>query len=137
MERHWLCLFVFTLLMTGPVLAQHQHPVHVAVVDSGLVHGDARLTLLGGSERLEMALLGQSRQYSREQARLRLAQFFRAYPPGAFSWSIQEVGEDAWYATGQYQVASTGEMLRVYVHWKRSGEIWKLATIHVFADYDR
>ena len=79
-----------------------------------------------------MAVLGQSRQYRQEQARLRLAQFFRNYPPGTFLWTFQERDEVEWFATGRYKVETSGEDLRVYAHWTLAEGEWRLNNIHVF-----
>ncbi len=111
---------------------QAQHPAHVAVVDSGFVRGDARLVLTSAAASIEMALLGQSREYSLAQARPRLVQFFRQYPPQAFAWTTEEVGDADWYATGHYRVRPAGTLLRVYAHWQKLRGRWELATIHVF-----
>ena len=118
--------------MCAAAEAQAQRPVHVAAVDSGLVRSDARLVLVGAAPRIELALLGQSHQYSRAQARPRLKQFFRQFPPQRFTWTTEEVTGAHWFATGRYHVHPTGMALRLYAHWQKQGEGWELVTIHVF-----
>ncbi len=122
---------VLPVIPVKPVDAQRL--AHVVAVDSGLVHGDARLLLTGAAERVEMAILGQSRQYSRAQAQLRLAQFFREYPPQTFVWTTEEVVAANWFATGRYQVSYEEEAtLRIYAHWQQQHGVWKLSKVHVF-----
>ncbi len=132
--RSSIARFALAALLAAFVAAEThaQRPAHVAVVDSGLVRGDARQVLTSAAASIEMALLGQSREYSLAQAQPRLMQFFRQYPPQAFAWTTEEVGDADWYATGRYHVRPAGTPLRVYAHWQKIRGRWELATVHVF-----
>ncbi len=109
-----------------------QVPAHVAQVDSGLTQGKARLVLRHAAASVELALVGQSRQYSPHHALPRLRQFFKHFPPRSFQWVHEEARDADWFATGRYRVRATGEILRIYAHWERRNEVWELVTVHAF-----
>ena len=90
------------------------------------------MVLSHAAAHVELTLLGQSRQYRRGQAQLRLKQFFEEYPPEAVVWTTEESSSTDWFAAGRYHVWPAGQALRLYAHWRKRGTGWELVTLHVF-----
>ena len=122
-------LALVSLSVSTTLYAQQATPMS----DAGLAleKGDARALMEQAVDRIAISIIGQTRQYSESQAYLRLRQFFRAYPPGAFAWESDESQRSDWFATGRYVVRDSETTLRVYAHWIRDDSGWALETLHV------
>lgn len=104
-------------------------PVEVEAMADAFGEGDVRALLTRTSERLEIAVFGASRLYSRSQARYVLEAFFRDYAPDRFDLrDVARAGGGA-FAEGDYWYARGASPLRVYLRLRREGGSWELREI--------
>lgn len=100
-------------------------------VQEAFAAGDANALLGEAADRLEIALMGQSKLYSRAQATYVMEDFFRRYPPEQFTLQNDSQGGGNWFATGQYHYKHTEQPLHVYVRLHRKGEQWELREVRI------
>ncbi len=100
--------------------------LHQAFVD-----GDAHALLDGAADRVELALPGRSKLYSRAQATYVLQDFFRQFPPDRFEIDREAKLEDSWIASGTYWHRQDEVPFKVYVRMRRKGDRWELREMHI------
>ena len=83
------------------------------------------------SDRVEVAIFGRSRLYSRSQARIVLRDLFSQYPPQQFELSAPSQTSKGLFAAGTYRYSADKEPFQVYVRLRKSGENWTLREILV------
>ena len=115
-------------LATAPVLAQE---TALSQVQEAFAAGNADAVLAGAADRVEIALLGQSKLYSRAQATYVMEDFFRRYPPEAFTLHNDAREDGNWFATGRYQYKHAEQPLYVYVRLRLKGQQWELLEVRV------
>lgn len=130
-RRGWLPA-VLSLVMLGfaaaPVPAQE---TALNQVQEAFATGDADAVLADAADRVEIALLGQSKLYSRAQATYVMEDFFRRYPPEVFTFHNDAQEDGNWFATGRYQYKHAEQPLHVYVRLRLKGEQWELLEVRV------
>ena len=130
-RRGWLpavLSLVMLSLATGPVLAQE---AALDQLQEAFATGDADAVLADAADRVEIALLGQSKLYSRAQATYVMADFFRRYPPESFTLRNDAREDGNWFATGRYQYKHAEQPLHVYVRLRLKGDQWELLEVRV------
>jgi hypothetical protein len=128
----WIVGVSAVLLAAGPVgptLAQT--PNGIEKVQDAFADGDAYALLGGASDRVEIALLGRSRLYSRQQAVHVMLDFFRRYPPEGFTLQSQDREEGSWFATGLYRHRHAEHPLQVYLRLRLRDDRWELREVRV------
>ena len=131
LRRAWLVAVLAVLLgglAGGPAQAQEAalDRVQVAFAD-----GDADAVLADAADRVEIALLGQSKLYSRAQATYVMEDFFRRYPPDVFTLDNSAGDEANWFATGRYRYKHADKPLHVYLRLRQKAERWELLEVRV------
>ncbi|MFQ5571528.1 MAG: DUF4783 domain-containing protein [Rhodothermales bacterium] len=111
-------------------VAARQTPA-LASLQEALASGDAHLLMAEASDRVEIALLGQSKLYSRAQAVYVMQDFFRRYPPEHFAFQNTSQAEGSWFATGQYRYKHAERPLKVYVRLRMKGAQWELREVRI------
>ncbi len=132
MPRWWIVGFSMALLAAGPVgraVAQTQHGI--GKVRDAFAQGDARALLGDASDRIEIALLGRSRLYSRAQAFYVMQDFFRRYPPEGFTLQSQAQEQGSWFATGRYRYKHAEQPLLVYLRLRLKSDQWELREMRI------
>ena len=132
MPRWWIVGFSMALLAAGPAgraVAQTQHGI--GKVQGAFAQGDARALLGDASDRVEIALLGRSRLYSRAQAFYVMQDFFRRYPPEGFTLQSQAQEQGSWFATGRYRYKHAEQPLLVYLRLRLKSDQWELREMRI------
>ncbi len=115
-SRYFLCAaFLITSFLTSAWNAHAQDTLDVARVIEILAAGEATELMAWAGDRVELALLGQTRRYSREQAYYVLKAFFHQYPPEGFTLGHSLTQGNEWWLTGLYQVRYDAARMRVYL----------------------
>lgn len=128
----WVVGFGAALLAAGPAgSALAQTPNGIEQVQDAFADGDAHALLGGASDRVEIALLGRSRLYSRQQAVHVMLDFFRRYPPEGFTIQSQAREEGSWFATGQYRYKHAEHPLQVYLRLRLRDNQWELREVRI------
>lgn len=115
-------------LAAGPVQAQE---AALSRLQEAFAAGDADAVLADAADRVEIALLGQSKLYSRAQATYVMEDFFRRYPPETFTLHNDARDEGNWFATGRYQYKHAEQPLHVYLRLRLRGEQWEVLEVRV------
>ena len=132
--RPFLCvvlLFLGDAMLVRDLHAQATDTLDVQLVMQSLATGEAAKLMALAGERVELALLGQTRRYSRAQALYVLNAFFQQYPPEAFSLSHSLTQGDEWWLTGLYQVRYEETRMRVYLRLSGQYPAYKLLAIQI------
>ncbi len=120
---------VVALLAAGPAAAQQATPL--ARLGQAFEAGDAHALLADAADRVEIALLGSSKLYSRAQATYVMQEFFREYPPEQFTLQNESRTEGSWIAAAHYRYKRAEHPLQVYVRLRVKGEQWELREVRV------
>lgn len=118
------------LVLSVPV-AHAQEPTPLERIHEAFAQGDARALLEQAAERVEVVLLGQSRQYSRSQAVYVMDEFFREYPPEQFELADTSGSNGSQFAASQYWSNREEAPLQVYIHLRQSEERWLIREIRI------
>jgi hypothetical protein len=110
---------------SGRASAQGRDP-NLQQVVSAVVRGDERALIAMMSERIELALLGASRQYSKSQATLVLRQFFQEHPPRAFNIVDSTRSESGVFLEGVLRTRNGDQTYRIYLRLNHAGGEWTL-----------
>ena len=122
-----------------PVLVAHFGTLPVTAQDSlnvdeliySLAHGDEEALLAFAGQRVELALLGQRRRYTRAQAKYVLDDFFRRYPPETFAVDHSLSQQNEWWLVGRYVVRFNAERMRVYLRFRGRFPVYRLLAIQI------
>jgi hypothetical protein len=117
------------IIMPAPVQAQQRQALER--LREAFVAGDANALLREASDRIEIALLGRSKLYSKAQATYVLQDFFRRYPPEAFTLQPNEPEAGNWFTTGRYRYRHAEQPLQVYVRFLQKGTQWELREVRI------
>ena len=129
--RGFLAVLMLGLLgafVAGPVWAQQ---AALEQVQEALAAGDADALLGEAADRVEIALLGRSKLYSRAQATYVMQDFFRRYPPETFTLQNNAQDNGSWFATGRYQYKHAEHPLQVYLRLHLKGQLWQLREVRI------
>jgi hypothetical protein len=121
------------LLLGGFVAgtASAQESTALTAVQDAFAAGDAAALLAHAAERIEIALLGQGKLYSRAQATYVMEDFFRRFPPVRFTLHHESHDDENWFATGRYQYAHGDHPLYLYVRLRLKGQRWEVREVRV------
>lgn len=126
----WPCLALVVLLV-GVLPSSAQDTLDVDALIYSIAEGDEE-TLLGFvGQRVELALLGQRRRYTRAQAKYVMDGFFRLYPPESFAVDHSLSQQDEWWLTGRYVVRFNAEQMRVYLRFRGQFPVYRLLAIQI------
>ena len=129
-------LCVGLLVGFGTTTAQAQQGQALTQMRDAFAGGDAEALLGGAADRVEIALLGQSKLYSRAQAIYVMEDFFRRYPPESFTLQNDAQDEGNWFATGRYQYVHADQPLHVYLRMRLKGQQWELREVRIEDAYE-
>ena len=118
-------------LMSSVTPVRAQDTLDVDALIYSVAEGDEKRLLAFAGERVELALLGQRRRYTRAQAHYVLHAFFRRYPPEAFTVDHSLSQQDEWWLTGQYVVRYNAEPMRVYLRFRGRFPVYRLLAIQI------
>ncbi len=95
--------------------------------------GNANALASQSSAYVEVSLFGAGRLYSRSQATYILKDFFKEYPPGAFSFKRKlHVGDD-WYLYGNYMNYSGNAFYRMEIRIHKYRGRYEIKNIRIVA----
>ena len=123
---------VLTSLWAAPTAAQDTLSVDV-LMDS-LADGDEETLLAWAGQRIELALLGQRRRYTRAQATHVLRDFFQRYPPEEFKVNHSLSQQEEWWLTGSFLIRYNGERMRVYLRFRGNYPVYRLLAIQIIRE---
>lgn len=124
-----LAVLTLSLIAAAPARSQDPSAALLAVVEQAFSTADTDSITSMSAERIEIAVLGKSRLYSRTQARYVLRDFFKQYPPLQVKLSVPSTTEKGLFAAGTYRFATDREPLRMYVRLRRHESSWALREI--------
>jgi hypothetical protein len=111
----------------SPEPASAQRPDAVLqTISSAVSDGDADRLVSTTSSRLELALMGASRQYSQSQAALVLKKFFQENRPRSFEIVDSTSASRGLFVEARLRTAEPDLTLRVYFRLNRTGDAWRL-----------
>ena len=113
----------------GPVWAQQG--AALSQVQEAFAAGDAKALLGEAADRVEIALLGGSKLYSRAQAIYVMEDFFRRYPPETFTLQNDAQEDGNWFATSRYRYKHAERPLHVYLRLRKKDGRWQLHEVRV------
>ena len=111
--------------------AQAQQGQALMQMQDAFAGGDAEALLGDAADRVEIALLGQSKLYSRAQAIYVMDDFFKRYPPEGFTLQNDAQDEGNWFATGRYQYVHADQPLHVYLRMRLKDQQWELREVRI------
>lgn len=125
-----LRLLALALLLAGARLstAQDVEPA-AAIVLRALETGDAERLLSSTPARLEIALFGATRRYSRPQALFVLRDFFREYPPVRVEPQAATATGAGWMGSFGYTVERGARPLVVGVQMRFLFDQWQVTRV--------
>ncbi len=128
----WL-MAALVLGMAGGFIAGPAQAQQTALdrVEEAFKTGDADALLSEAADRVEIALLGRSKLYSRAQATYVMKDFFRRYPPGTFTPRNNTPDGSNWFATGLYQYKHAEQPLQVYLRLHLKDQQWQLREVRI------
>lgn len=103
----------------------------VTRVVEALEAGDAEALLVESGDPLELVLFDRSGLFSRRQAALVLAGFFRRHPPARVVVAEQSLTDEERAAMGRYWTRSGEPPLRVYLRFRPEGRTWSLDAVRI------
>lgn len=122
-------VMVCVALMAPAAYAQEEPPLER--IHEAFIQGDARALLQEAADRVEVVLLGQSRQYSRSQAVYVMDEFFREYPPEQFELADTSESNGSHFAASQYWSNREEAPMQVFIHLRESKERWLIREIRI------
>lgn len=124
--RSAIALTAFCIACFSQVAGAQERIPEMDVIQTGLSDGDAILLMSVASDRLELALLGASQQYSKSQATLVLKKFFEENRPRSFVVVDSIRAEGGIFLEGRIRLKESNRVLRAYLRVNRTGGAWKL-----------
>jgi len=127
-----LGLLVLLLLTAGQRTVRAQDPDIDAVlteVRGAISRGDLPVLLDHAADRVEIALFGESKRYSKAQARYVLQDFFNTYRPRRFVFRDHSQTDRGWFAEGEFWYGRADRPLRLYVLLRLRDHRWELREI--------
>ncbi len=104
----------------------------IGEVVTALQEGDSDALLHRATRRVEIVLLGQSARYSRGQAALVLADFFRRHPARRVHLAERAVADEGRAALGRYWPDDGAGPFSLYVGFRTDGaDAWQLDVIRI------
>jgi hypothetical protein len=132
--RPLLTVVAAALSLAGaPVVAQSEDDPEgpVARVVAALEAGDAGALLTEAGQRVELVVFERGGLFSRGQAELVLAGFFRRHPAERVVLSEQSLTDEERAAMGRYFTRDGEAPLRVYVRFRPTGDEWSLDAVRI------
>ena len=120
----YVLVCVFLLLHQNPAWSQQVD--ELVLVKAAMTNGDARKLMTVASDRVELALLGASRQYSRSQASLVLRKFFEQYRPRSFEIVDSTQSNKGIFLEGRIRLTDSDKLLRAYLRLNQADGHWTL-----------
>ena len=114
------------VVMTAGVCIAQDGPPEMRTVQEAFENGRSDTLLQHASDRIEIALFGATRRYSRVQARYVLQEFVREYRPVGVTVLEGSGTESGWFVSMDYAYERGTKPLRVYARLRRDGQVWKL-----------
>jgi hypothetical protein len=134
--KPWLRRTIFLaacllLALSGPPRVRAQEPDEAVLksLEAAFAGGDVEALLKRSATRLEVAIFGESRLYSRSQARYVLRDFFEERKPERFAFSASSKTNGGWFAEGEYWYSRAERPLRVYMRLRQNGTAWELREV--------
>jgi hypothetical protein len=124
-----LAAAVLSIAVASASFAQDRSTSVLSAIERAFSTSDADSIADMSAGRVEIAVLGKSRLYSRRQARYVLKDFFDQYPPLQVTLSEPSSTEKGIFAAGTYRFATDREPLRLYVRLRRDEPSWVLREI--------
>ncbi len=124
-------ILLLSLATISGAWAQSGSEAPLAVVQRALSRASVDSIIALSSDRIEIAVLGKSKLYSKAQARYVLKDFFDRYPPVRVTFRNPSATDKGIFAAGSYRHTADGEPLRVYVRLRRDDASWSLREIVV------
>ena len=118
-----------TFLLAHPALGQDQAADVLGSIEQAFSVADADSIARMSASRVEIAVLGKSRLYSRAQARFVLRDFFEEYPPLHVELSEPSTTDKGIFAAGTYRFATDRDPLRLYLRLRRDKTNWQMREI--------
>ncbi len=119
---------LLVLLPLGQAAAQQEA---LPRLQRAFVAGNAHALLAAAADRVEIALLGRGKLYSRAQATYVMQDFFREYPPEAFALQSESRTDGSWIAAGQYRCKQAERPFQVYLRLRLKEAQWELREIRI------
>lgn len=127
--RIWGWVLCIGLAVAAPVAAQEKPDM--STVHDAFIKGDAHLLLDKAGERIEIALMGEGKLYSRAQATYVMQDFFQSYLPEQFTLEPGYGAEGSWIASGEYRYREAESSLQVYIRLRLKDKTWEVREIHI------
>ena len=129
-------LFFLPLLLASlwAVPTEAQDSLSVEALMNSLSDGDEETLLAWAGPRVELALLGQRRRYTRAQATHVLRDFFQRYPPEDFQVDHSLSQQEEWWLTGSFLIRYNGERMRVYLRFRGTYPVYQLLAIQIIRE---
>jgi hypothetical protein len=124
-----LVTLAVALMTAAPAMSQDRDSSPLDSIERAFSTGSADSITAMSADRIEIAVLGKSRLYSRTQAKYVLRDFFEQYPPLQVKLSEPSATEKGLFAAGTYRFATDREPLRLYVRLRRGQSEWALREI--------
>lgn len=124
-------LFSLVVLSTVTVFAQSRSAAPLSKIEQAFSKGDVDAIAALSADRVEIAVLGTSRLYSRTQAKFVLKEFFGKYPPVRAKFSEPSTTDKGLFAAGTYRHTANNKSLRLYVTLRKDASSWAVREIHV------
>ncbi len=129
--RTIIFLFSLVVLSTVTVFAQSRSSAPLSKIEQAFSKGDVDAIAALSADRVEIAVLGKSRLYSRTQAKFVLKEFFGKYPPVRAKFSEPSTTDKGLFAAGTYRHTANNQSLRLYVTLRKDASSWAVREIHV------
>ena len=131
--RAVIAVALLALGVGAPVDAQSEDDPDgpVARVVAALEAGDANALLTEAGQRVELVLFERGGLFSRGQAELVLAGFFRRHPAERVVLAEQSLTDEERAAMGRYFTRDGEAPLRVYVRFRPTGDEWSLDAVRI------
>lgn len=124
-----LLVLVLLLAVVPPARAQAEDEAPLAQIQAAFAAGDAQALLQHGAMRVEVALFGAGKLYSRAQAQVVMQDFFVQHPPTRFAFREHTRTDHGFFARGEYGSARVDPPLLVYVRLRVQEDRWELREI--------
>ncbi len=125
-----ILIVLLTCAWSSAVFSQDERP-NLKPIEKAFSTGDVAALAARSADRIEIAVFGRSRLYSRSQARFVLKDLFSQYPPQRFQFSEPSRTSKGLFAVGSYRYSIDDDPLTVYVRLRKDGEAWVLREILV------
>ena len=132
-----VALLLFLSLGTGWPLAgasvayAQQDSTVLAQIETAFRSGDVERLLEEAAPRVDVVIFGKGASYSRDQATLVLADFFRRNPPRHVSFEQQVLADDRRSMVGHYRVAGGRAPVAVSVRLRARGNAWQIRSVRI------